>query len=326
MRFLVAAVLLIGCKDAKPDDKKQAAPPAPQLNEKAVNDPWATTTKVDPDALPSLAERVTLADEACPAVTGPFFFEIQKNGKTSHILGTRHISVGLAKFPAVVGDTLDHASHAVFEIAPDDHGEGKHVEEPIKEQLGPKDWAHFEELIGAQMAANFENAEPDAAALSMLVLYEDLTNTLETQLQARARDHQIPMSGLETSKFQDGVLAKLLDLRMLRASIEQTKDRAELKKDSHDDLAQYCKGTDDSPGMDDEERGKMMKAGYTAAELAEMDEVLVYKRNADWIPKLSKLFQDDQVFVAVGADHLIGPRGVIELLKKEGFSVTRITK
>jgi uncharacterized protein YbaP (TraB family) len=323
MRFLVAAVLLLGCKDSKPEEQK-AAPPAPQTNAKAANDPWQT--KADPDALPSLSERVKLADEACPAVTGPFFFEVVKDGKTAHILGTRHISVGLAKFPPVVGDTLDHASRAVFEISPSDHGEGKHVEEPIKEELGPKDWKHFEELIGAQMAANFEKAEPDAAALSMLVLYEDLSNTLESQLQARANDHHIPMSGLETSAFQDGVLAKLLDLRMLRASIQQTKDRAEIKKDSHDDLAQYCKGTDDSPGMDDEERGKMMKAGYTAAELEAMDEVLVYKRNADWIPKLSKLFQEDRVFVAVGADHLIGPRGVIELLKKEGFSVTRITK
>src|SRR3954468_20337766 len=214
MRFLVAAVLLYGCKDAKPEDHK-AAPPAPQVNPKA--DPWQT--KADADALPSLAERVKLADEACPAVTGPFFFEVKKDGKTAHILGTRHISVGLAKFPPVVGDTLDHASRAVFEISPDDHGEGKHVEEPIKEELGPKDWKHFEELVGAEMAANFEKAEPDSAALSMLVLYEDLSNTLETQLQARARDHHVPMGGLETSAFQDGVLAKLLDLRMLRASI-----------------------------------------------------------------------------------------------------------
>ena len=57
-----------------------------------------------------------------------------------------------------------------------------------------------------------------------------------------------------------------------------------------------------------------------------MDEILVFKRNADWIPKLSKLFEQDNVFVAVGADHLIGPRGVIELMKAQGFAVKRITK
>jgi uncharacterized protein YbaP (TraB family) len=312
MRAFVAALLIVvGCNKA--EDK-----PVPKPGSAATSDPWNVTPAKTPNQL--------LADEACPAVTGPFFFAVTKDGKTSHILGTRHISVGLSKFPPVVGDTLDHASRAIFEISPDDTGGGDHKPEALKQELGPKDWAHFEELIGADIAQHFETGEPDAAALSMLVLYEDISNTLESQLQERAREHEIPMGGLETSAFQDGVLAKLLDLRMLKATIEQTKNRDEIKKDSHDDLAQYCAGTDDSPGMDAETRGKMLKAGYTAAELDAMDDVLVYKRNADWIPKLSKIFEDDNVFVAVGADHLIGPRGVIELLKKAGFSVTRITK
>jgi uncharacterized protein YbaP (TraB family) len=325
MRTLVAALLIVvGC--GKSDDSKRAPKPGSAAPAAVGSDPWNTTRPPDPNALPTLTERVKLADAACPAVTAPFFFAITKNGKTSHILGTRHISVGLAKFPAVVGDTLDHASRAIFEISPDDTGGGEHNPEPLKKELGPKDWAHFAELIGPDMAKNFETADPDAAALSMLVLYEDISNTLESQLQQRASKHQIPMGGLETSAFQDGVLAKLLDLRMLKATVEQTKDRAEIAKDSHDDLAEYCAGTDDSPGMDAETRDKMLKAGYTAAEIDAMDEVLVYKRNADWIPKLSKIFEDDHVFVAVGADHLIGPRGVIELLKKAGFSATRITK
>ncbi|MEP6865082.1 MAG: TraB/GumN family protein [Deltaproteobacteria bacterium] len=325
MRAFVAALvplwIVAGCgksEQAKPVTKGSAVT--------AVPDPWNTPVKKDPNALPTIGERTQLANEACPKVTAPFFFAVTKNGKTSHILGTRHISVGLAKFPAVVGETLDHASRAIFEISPDDTGGGEHKPEPLKSELGPKDWAHFEELIGAEIAQNFETGEPDAAALSMLVLYEDISNTLESQLQDRARLHHIPMGGLETSAFQDGVLAKLLDLRMLKATIEQTKNRAEIAKDSHDDLAQYCAGTDDSPGMDTETRDKMVKAGYTPAELDAMDDVLVYKRNADWIPKLSKIFEDDNVFVAVGADHLIGPRGVIELLKKAGFSATRITK
>ncbi|HET9992477.1 MAG TPA: TraB/GumN family protein [Kofleriaceae bacterium] len=321
MRALVAALLIvIGC------NKSEDAKPVPKPGSAAPVDPWNTVAKPDPNALPTIGERTKLADAACPAVTGAFFFAVTKNGKTSHILGTRHISVGLAKFPPVVGDTLDHASRAIFEISPDDTGGGEHNPEPLKQELGPKDWAHFEELIGAETAKSFETADPDAAALTMLVLYEDISNTLESQLQERARRHDIPMGGLETSAFQDGVLAKLLDLRMLKATVEQTKNRAEIAKDSHDDLAEYCAGTDDSPGMDAATRGKMLKAGYTAVELDAMDDVLVYKRNADWIPKLEKIFEDDKVFVAVGADHLIGPRGVIELLKKQGFSVTRITK
>ena len=62
------------------------------------------------------------------------------------------------------------------------------------------------------------------------------------------------------------------------------------------------------------------------AEIDKLDEKLVYARNDDWIPKLEKLFATGGVFVAVGADHLSGPRGVIALLAARGFKVTRVTK
>src|SRR5258706_4178622 len=65
-----------------------------------ASDPWSTPAKVDPDAPPSLGERAKLVNAACPIVKAPYFFEVTaKNGKISHLLGTRHVSVGLAKFP-----------------------------------------------------------------------------------------------------------------------------------------------------------------------------------------------------------------------------------
>ena len=149
---------------------------------------------------------------------------------------------------------------------------------------------------------------------------------LDKQIEDMVATAKIPAIGLETAAFQDGVLAKLLDIRMLRATVENTKDRAEIQKDSADDLSQYCAGTDDSPGMDDEEKSKLKKFGYSDAELAAMDEMLVFKRNSSWIPKFEQLFKQGNVFVAVGADHLIGKRGVVSLLRERGFTVMRITK
>jgi uncharacterized protein YbaP (TraB family) len=52
----------------------------------------------------------------------------------------------------------------------------------------------------------------------------------------------------------------------------------------------------------------------------------VFSRNRDWIPKLEKLFAQGDVFVAVGADHLIGDKGVIKLLEARGFTAKRITQ
>jgi uncharacterized protein YbaP (TraB family) len=47
-------------------------------------------------------------------------------------------------------------------------------------------------------------------------------------------------------------------------------------------------------------------------------------RNLDWIPKFTNMMKDKVVFIAVGAAHLAGPEGVIELLIKEGFQLTPI--
>ena len=55
-------------------------------------------------------------------------------------------------------------------------------------------------------------------------------------------------------------------------------------------------------------------------------DILINKRNADWITKLPTLMQEAPTFVAVGALHLPGENGVIEGLRKAGYKVTAIKK
>lgn len=47
-------------------------------------------------------------------------------------------------------------------------------------------------------------------------------------------------------------------------------------------------------------------------------------RNIKWIPKMEAYSKDNTVFYAVGGAHLGGDKGVINLLKKAGFTVTPI--
>lgn len=52
---------------------------------------------------------------------------------------------------------------------------------------------------------------------------------------------------------------------------------------------------------------------------------LVSDRTASWIPQFEKLLQGRQnAVVIVGAGHLVGPDGAVELLKKKGFKVTQL--
>lgn len=53
---------------------------------------------------------------------------------------------------------------------------------------------------------------------------------------------------------------------------------------------------------------------------AMIDKMLV-NRNKNWIPKLENWMKQKTLFVAVGAGHLAGEEGVINLLRKQGYTV-----
>lgn len=65
--------------------------------------------------------------------------------------------------------------------------------------------------------------------------------------------------------------------------------------------------------------------GYTRdqidADFARMEEIVASSRNRTWIPVLTGAAADGPVFAAFGALHLSGEDGVLNLLKKEGFTI-----
>lgn len=277
--------------------------------------------------LPTGDDTRRIIDAACPAVTGPYFFAVTKHGKTSHLLGTRHLSVDIAKFPAEVTDALVAASLAVFETAPDDHSDRDLADppaDPVPDTLGPDLWQHYKDLVGDDLASRVALTDAPTALLMMAALYEDKSSALDDQLIQLAQAKKIRVQGLETTAFQEQLIRHWLDTRALIAAVKVTETRAELEETTVDDVTDYCAGTDNDPGPDPKEKQDLLDGGYTEAEIAQYTEDLVFSRNRDWIPKLEKLFKHAGVFVAVGADHLIGDEGVVALLGKRGYKVTRV--
>jgi len=54
------------------------------------------------------------------------------------------------------------------------------------------------------------------------------------------------------------------------------------------------------------------------------EEVLLFARNQKWISRIQKIMTEKPTFFAVGAAHLGGERGVIALLRKEGYLVRAV--
>jgi uncharacterized protein YbaP (TraB family) len=55
--------------------------------------------------------------------------------------------------------------------------------------------------------------------------------------------------------------------------------------------------------------------------IANFEDVFLNNRNQSWIPVIEDLIKKQPTFIAVGAAHLGGNKGVISLLKSKGYIV-----
>ncbi len=65
----------------------------------------------------------------------------------------------------------------------------------------------------------------------------------------------------------------------------------------------------------------MLESEETPEKSKEMTAKMLVNRNKNWIPKLENWMQEKSLFIAVGAGHLAGDEGVINLLKRQGYTV-----
>jgi uncharacterized protein YbaP (TraB family) len=66
---------------------------------------------------------------------------------------------------------------------------------------------------------------------------------------------------------------------------------------------------------------KLMRESKFDAESEGFEEELLDKRNAAWIPVIEKAAREKATFFAFGAGHLGGDKGVINLLRRSGYTV-----
>jgi uncharacterized protein YbaP (TraB family) len=100
---------------------------------------------------------------------------------------------------------------------------------------------------------------------------------------------------------------------MVEKSLEQMDD----EKKEYDDMVTAWK-TGDSAALE-----KMLNEMRTDAPA--IFKKLVSDRTASWLPKVNELLHGSQnAIIIVGAGHLVGPDGLVELLKKQEFKVNQL--
>jgi uncharacterized protein len=253
----------------------------------------------------------------------PLFWSIAKDGKTTYALGTMHLGVDAeAQLPKRIWDTVDHAKTFAMETDLTDPAIshlGERKSGSLHEDLGPEYWKKLERELPARLV---DDKKPVIAATLLSMKGLPPTPPMDGALLAHARDHKAKVIYLETAAVEVAVLEKVMDIRTLKMLLDDPK---QAEADAKEMLAAYVAGDEARiEKMATSQRDEALAHGFTAAEYDQLNEELLYARNAAWIPAIEKLHADGGGFIAVGALHLVGKRSVLDLLAKKGYTITRL--
>ncbi|MFN4886372.1 MAG: TraB/GumN family protein [Bacteroidota bacterium] len=149
--------------------------------------------------------------------------------------------------------------------------------------------------------------------LSSVILQELIgkSKSFEKEFNNLAKKKKMTTIGLETLQFQMNMVNTVSNEEQMKMLLQGlSTNNSEFNKM----LAAYLR--QDLTGL-----GNLMND----AELSpEFNENLLLQRNRNWIPIISKLISEKPTFIAVGAGHLPGEKGVLNLLREAGYTVTSV--
>jgi uncharacterized protein YbaP (TraB family) len=300
-RLVVILALFVACRDSS-----RATQPAPVAQPGNV-DPW------------------TQPAPAKDPLKRPLLWSLEKDGRTSYLLGTMHGGVDpTTRLPDLVWQKLDGSPAFAMEtdLSKAQIDFRRHDGKTLRDELGAEYWQKLEAALGAGVADRLLNMTPmiPATTLSMRDLPE--TPPMDGVLHGHAQNAHKRLIYLEDASLQLAVLARWMNARALQDILD---DLPGVKQRSLAMLASYVAG--DEAGIQavmQAERERWLAKGRPAAEYDEQMEDVLYRRNASWIDAIEKAHGEGGVFIAVGALHALGPRSVLDLLAKRGFTVTRL--
>lgn len=188
-------------------------------------------------------------------------------------------------------------------------------EKPLSENLTPEHYARLDALLQKQAGLSAKQLDSFTLLTVMSVLTIKTFGCLdmryyEMEFIEMAKKSGKSVSGLETvneqmALFENGISTEDI-LEMMEASDDaETKKMVEIYKQQN--LQQMYSMMTDEKSMSKEAKILMLD-----------------NRNSNWLKMMPAMMKKESVFFAVGAAHLPGEMGVIQLLKKAGYTVKAV--
>ncbi|MGK2863812.1 MAG: TraB/GumN family protein [Chitinophagaceae bacterium] len=262
-------------------------------------------------------------------------WKISGNGlkKPSYLFGTIHM---LCKDDAVLSDSMiniiKNVKDVYFEVDLDNLFEMLGVmgkmkmlgDTTLQDLLSEADYEkvknHFE-LKGSMLPFSMlEKYKPMLAASSLQQgsMPCESTAMMEQVIMEEAKKQNKSIKGLESMGYQ----ASVLDSIPYKVQAEQLVsyiDKISNGEDEDIEMTEMMKAYNDQDLKKLEEM--LMKSDPG---ISNYTDILLYNRNRNWVKKLKELLPEKPLLIAVGAGHLPGENGCINLLRKEGYKLSPV--
>jgi hypothetical protein len=138
----------------------------------------------------------------------------------------------------------------------------------------------------------------------------------EMEIMKIAEKQKKEFGGLETMAFQ----MSIFDSIPYKAQAEMLVKA--VKSSGDDSASEFAKMVEMYKSQDIDKMANALSAeGADTEGLGQYESMLVTTRNKNWIPLMAKGMKDKPSFYAVGAGHLGGKEGVLNLLRQEGYTL-----
>jgi len=270
---------------------------------------------------------------ACAQST-PMLWVAKKGDTEVHLLGSFHM-LKPQDYPLDPSVELAYtgARQVVFELDPEEMrspdlagGLMQAARFPdggsLRKTLPPETLKKLESFMGEAAVLGSDGFQPWFITLNLtvsMVIQAGFNPALglDMHFMQRAADDGKPTRGLETVADQIGALSGAPMQEQIKGLEEALKPMDEMRA-KFDELYGHWRSGDEAAIerlMVDE---MMSKTPQTAKQINE-------DRNRRWLPQIEALLAgDDDTLVVVGALHLVGDVGVVQLLRAKGYSVERV--
>ncbi|MCA0133108.1 TraB/GumN family protein [Winogradskyella alexanderae] len=257
-------------------------------------------------------------------------WKIEGNGldKPSYLFGTIHITCD-ATLENDVLNALDRTTQIVLELDMDDPElqvgmmKGMYMKDgkTLKDLVSEEEYQSIDSLFIKNLGSSVKMMQNVKPFFLMSMLYPKYLDcpmqSFELQLMKIAEEQNEEIFGLETIEDQIQVFEEIPYEAQVKDLVRTAKDNLVYDKANFAKLLEVYKNEDITAMQD-----MMNDENYTG--VAEYQNILLDNRNSNWIPKIKAFAEDQATFFGVGAGHLAGEKGVISLLKEEGYIVTPV--